>query len=625
MNLSYIKSRLAYWIQEKNIQNIRNELSQEDKVLIHKKANELNQNIFVFDKPWDMERCIIPFQLDELNWNIQLNDDEEWCFMLNRMDYLNYLILSENITHHLKAKEMILSWIQQHPTIQPEPSTRTLDTGIRMMNIFESLPYLYDEGLLSDQEIITICSSLLDQAKYLKDHYLLKYITSNWGSIQTSALLCVLPNIEEDNEVYDWAYEEWHRQIKAQVYPDGMHWEQSTMYHIEVLNYCMKTLFYNRNVGHKDIVYSLAKSILLQATPAKEIETFGDSDRSNIQDVMTRASILFNDGEFKYYAFDQMDLESLYTFGANTNFKDIEPKVPSTTNYDANFAGMYVTRSDWSTTANFTMFTNGTLGSGHGHSDNNHISIYYQGKPVTIDPGRFTYREDHPYRVYLKSMKAHNNVIVDNQESCMPSDSWGYADFGVPLKNYVYHEKGMHYYEGTLISHSPLQVWTRKVVVLDYGIWMIVDEVKEDGKHQAITRFHMDPEYDRDNVQIVSDVKPEIIEDICSLRYNEELKSEVYTYTRNFEDTLNTCTSVCDRQVKVEDINVYQEKNVLSDDIVCAKKYIISENESYSIAVFHKEIFKGKKILFLEGEPFHNKVFVVHEHNGQKESFVLRG
>ena len=40
-------------------------------------------------------------------------------------------------------------------------------------------------------------------------------------------------------------------------------------------------------------------------------------------------------------------------------------------------------------------------------------------------------------RVKLKSMKAHNSIIIDDNEYCKPSDSWGYADFGLPLKNYV--------------------------------------------------------------------------------------------------------------------------------------------------------------------------------------------
>lgn len=51
------------------------------------------QNIFVFDKNLDMEKCLIPYQLENLNdWNVFKNGDDEWTFMLNRLEYLNYLI-----------------------------------------------------------------------------------------------------------------------------------------------------------------------------------------------------------------------------------------------------------------------------------------------------------------------------------------------------------------------------------------------------------------------------------------------------------------------------------------------------------------------------------------------------
>ena len=156
MNLSYIKKQLQFWADKKDVLHVKELLTKEDQILVKRKSEELIQNIFTFDKPWDMERCQIPYKLETLDWNIQLNDDEEWCFMLNRMDYLNYLVLSDHIEY---AKTLILNWIEAHPTIQPEPSTRTLDTGIRLMNFFEALPYLYASNLLSDEEMTAIMTA----------------------------------------------------------------------------------------------------------------------------------------------------------------------------------------------------------------------------------------------------------------------------------------------------------------------------------------------------------------------------------------------------------------------------------------------------------------------------------
>ena len=75
------------------------------------------QQTFIFDKPWDMERCLTPIALPR--WTgMRSATIEEWCFMLNRMDYLDYLILASLLSHEIKyaeqAKHYILDWIAAH-------------------------------------------------------------------------------------------------------------------------------------------------------------------------------------------------------------------------------------------------------------------------------------------------------------------------------------------------------------------------------------------------------------------------------------------------------------------------------------------------------------------------------
>ena len=52
-----------------------------------------------------------------MDWNVQRNDDEEWCFMLNRMDYLNYLMLAgylKDDKNILKREALMFDWIDAH-------------------------------------------------------------------------------------------------------------------------------------------------------------------------------------------------------------------------------------------------------------------------------------------------------------------------------------------------------------------------------------------------------------------------------------------------------------------------------------------------------------------------------
>ena len=121
----------------------------------------------------------------------------------------------------------------------------------------------------------------------------------------------------------------------------------------------------------------------------------------------------------KYFGNAEFDAENMYYFGAcaNQEYKNLPLLQPALQSFDGYASGVFTTRSCWGSSANFTMFTNGSLGSGHGHSDNLHVSLCMNGKPVLIDSGRYTYREDHEERIRLKSVAAHNSLVIDDHPS----------------------------------------------------------------------------------------------------------------------------------------------------------------------------------------------------------------
>ncbi|MFR4973782.1 MAG: hypothetical protein ACLUB2_10470, partial [Butyricicoccus pullicaecorum] len=65
--------------------------------------------------------------------------------------------------------------------------------------------------MLTEDELTRITDSMFAQMQYLKENYLPKYKTSNWGSIQTCAIVSVLPFLRADfqsNPLYQWALDE---------------------------------------------------------------------------------------------------------------------------------------------------------------------------------------------------------------------------------------------------------------------------------------------------------------------------------------------------------------------------------------------------------------------------------
>ena len=87
------------------------------------RADDVLEGRLYFTKIWDMERCETPYKVDFSKctleeWEVVPNGDPEWCFMLNRMDYLDDLCLAWLATrkerYAERAVSLMLSWVSAH-------------------------------------------------------------------------------------------------------------------------------------------------------------------------------------------------------------------------------------------------------------------------------------------------------------------------------------------------------------------------------------------------------------------------------------------------------------------------------------------------------------------------------
>ena len=300
-----------------------------DTTSIVNRAGDVMRGVFYFTKSWDMERCATPFELPanpyEIDWCVVNNDDEEWCFMLNRMDYLEDLaaafLATGNVEYARHALDLVLAWVAAHPAIEPRLSTRTLDTGIRLRSWARVLPVLEFAGVLGLDSMARILRSAGDQIDYLGERYLPKYETSNWGSIQTCAIVetvLMLAGAGNDEGCYAWALERLASQLPAQVYPDGVDWELSPMYHIEVMLYVLGSRAALERCGLEvpssidSASRGLSWGLAMQTMPGCVIDAVGDSDRLAVNGVVALSAALLRSGELKYISgvetLDALDL-----------------------------------------------------------------------------------------------------------------------------------------------------------------------------------------------------------------------------------------------------------------------------------------------------------------------------
>lgn len=626
-------------------------------------AKLLLNNSFLFNRKWDMEQCRIPYLNKNLDWDFTPNGDEEWIFMLNRQEYFENLIVAYYYTKEdrylNKLKDLIFDWIDKNEINTLGGVTiRTIDTGIRCLSWIKSLITLINEDKLNDDEILKIVSSIKEQLNYLKNSYTLKYTLSNWGVLQTTSIIvCILwlKDFIEDEDLFNWALEELYSEINLQVLEDGSHWEQSIMYHIEVLNAAMEVIHYsnyfNLNLDFEFLekIHSMAKYLVYCGDSNSFFVAQGDSDRSDIRDVILRASILFRDPFLKFRAYEDMDLENILFFGKDGFLKYInidkkEIKILSKSFLDS--GNIYI-RSSWDEDASFTYLQNGTLGSGHGHSDLGHFSISYGGESFLVDSGRYTYVEEDPLREYLKSAKAHNVSIIDDSPFAIPKNSWKYDKYAEVIKNYFKEKENIAYaemaYLATLKDNTPYTV-LRKVLVISKDIWVIVNEVRCSGHHICKNYYNLD-----NNIKIVErngifsciskkseiniynrNVDKKYIENsFVSKNYNSINNSKRIVTEKAFYNNFVNYDIILGQglkniEIKEPSIVQYNSKELLSEDILIAKEFVIKENESYTIIIFNKETFKGAKVYICDDLPLYGKVLVIHNLNNKKRIIRLK-
>ncbi|MDO5408124.1 MAG: alginate lyase family protein [Eubacteriales bacterium] len=630
-------------------------------------ADELMEQTFRFTDRWDMEPCAVPYHFENMVWSQSPDGDPEWVYMLNRHDCLNKLMtaydLTGNITYVQKLKWYLAHWMEHNP-ITPEgtETTRTIDTGIRCMNWGWLLLHLTGEGLIQQQEAERILAGIAEQTVSLRERYIPKYTLSNWGVLQTTAIcqgyLLFEAYLPQDG-LREWAFSELKRQLQLQVLEDGSQWEQSMMYHMEVLLCSMKLLSVWDYVAKteqrecedrqwlREIVERMSRYVLYAAGPDHCQIAQCDSDVTDVRDVLTKGAVLTGSQELRFGGYRQMDMESALLLGRQgiISYGKMKGEQPSKRHYHAIDTGNLYFRSSWKPDGNFTYLTCGPLGSGHGHADLTHLSLYYGGKPFLVDSGRYSYREDEPLRVKLKLAEAHNVCVIDGESMGMPRGSWGFERYATCFKTYYRNQPGVHFaemaYHGALESGASCTV-IRRVMAADAGIWLVVNDIICDGAHQTAEYYHLAPAVkaetggdasggwllSRDGLQLRLTGSAPFEKENCviSETYNAQRESSCLVKRTAWTNRLTDWSSLAGCHVRIQDIPVYQagSREPADSRVVTAREYVLSDGEAWIFLIWNQETFRGSKLYLCDQVPVYGKAVAIHRKAGERQVYRLK-
>jgi Heparinase II/III-like protein/Heparinase II/III N-terminus len=421
-------------------------------------------------------------------------EDEEWRISWSKFYYGLDLAHAYGETGDsrfpLAWERLVSSWIRQVPVgfDTSDVCARRIQNWIyawaSFVNVsrFDGFAEGFEDGLLA---------SLAEQVAHLRDHLTAE---RNHRTLELYALFIAalaLPGQNEGGALLDFAVAELNRNLLTDVRPDGVQREHSTHYHMLVLRTFLGARENARRFGIEfpegfDRHLQRACDFALHCRrPDGLIPALSDSDTADYSDLLMLAARLFDRPDYLYAA----------THGRCG-------VAPARSNVGFLDSGYFIQRSGWGTDARtlrdarFLIFDAGALGDGgHGHYDALSFEAYAHGRPLVVDPGRFTYSEHGAnWRRWFKSTAAHNTVCVDGLDQTpyrcgKPRGTTARARLLERVS-----APSLDVLCGEVLSPAYEVRHVRRVFFVAGAYWLVVDELRGERPHRYDLRFHLSRE-----------------------------------------------------------------------------------------------------------------------------------
>lgn len=470
------------------------ELWPEECQRIMETAEKVLDHTFLFQLPWDMEQTREPVRFPEkIDWSYVLNEDPEFAYQMNRHRYWICLGQAYGLTgEEAYVRELafqLKDWTEKEPWSEKNENTgltwRTLEAGLRADYWVRAMALCTDSPSVTEETKEYFLEGLKVHGQCLYENPRTGFSQkSNWGIMEYAGLY-LLGFILEEEAYVEKARRYLKNGLRIQIMDDGMHWEMSSMYHNEVLMALLEVIRIGKIWGDEPFsreelarIEQMAEVTLKLRTPAGRQPVTGDSDDTDVRDLLSQAALILENGRLKAGGFEQLDYESIWLFGPwgaedYRRLKAEEEGEPGLIWLPC--SGQAVMRSSQRADACWLYFVNGPLGGGHGHQDKLHIGLWLKGEEVLADSGRYTYR-DIPLRYRLKAARAHNVPMVRGKEYAKSKDTWTYETLIRPFPNggckkgeYLFLEgsHGGYLEEGIVVQ--------RRIVAVDFDILAVSD------------------------------------------------------------------------------------------------------------------------------------------------------
>lgn len=471
-----------------------------------KTADDLLEHTFLFQLPWDMEQTQEPVHFEEgIEWNYILHEDPEFAYQMNRHRYWICLGQAYGLTGDERyAGEVVyqlLDWLDKVPWTQESAGLtwRTLEAGLRADYWVRAMALCADSPAVTEEAAERFLEGLKVHGQRLFENPNIGFSRkSNWGVMEYAGLY-VIGFILENEEYVERASQYLRRGLHIQVMDDGMHWEMSPMYHNEVLMAYLEVMRIGKIWNHKpfsdketEIIRKMAYGTMGLKTPAGRQPMTGDSDDTDVRDLLSQTGLVMRDGRLKAGGFERLDYESIWLFGPEgfKAYETIETETAEAGIMEFPDSGQVVMRDGWGDNAGWLYFVNGPLGGGHGHLDKLHVGLWIGGEEILTDSGRYTYK-DVDRRYELKAARAHNVPMVGDLEYSGSKDTWTYDSLPQCFPNQVCRKGEYLFIEGAHGGYGARGIVVRRrIVAVGFDIFAVSDTFLGNMPEEITQTFH---------------------------------------------------------------------------------------------------------------------------------------
>ena len=407
----------------------------------------------------------------DINWEFWPVKDNEVRWQLHRVTWWQPMGMAYRSSGDEKyAREWIFQfrdWAKKNALGLSKENDRYAWRPLEVSERTQSLPGTFNLFVISPNFTPNFLLEFLNlfnqQADYIPSHYSKEGNHLLFEAQRVLGAGSIFPELKNAESWRKSGIEVLNREIKLQVFADGMQWELSPTYHVASIDIFMKAYNSAKMAGVANefpdsYVKTIENMVLATANisfPDYNNPMFGDSwlttKESRMKQFQSWSKAFPDNSEIKYFATDGAE-------GSSPNY--LSHPLPN--------AGFYTFRNGWNDKSTVMIVKAGPPGEFHAQPDNGTFELWVKGRNFTPDTGCYIYSGDEEVtkmRNWYRQTRVHSTLTLDNQNMIITKAKENKWQTGKKLDLLTYTNPSY-----TDLNHQ------RTVLFIDQKYFLIIDK-----------------------------------------------------------------------------------------------------------------------------------------------------